>query len=81
MVSYAAMTPARRLAAVAAPPVVILAAATAAFGLPPYTTAPKTSAGGTVQAELYRVTASCHSTFDRLVFRARSLGAEMIFDL
>ena len=72
MVSYAAMTTARRLAAVAVAPALVLAAATVAFALPPYTTAPKTSAGGTAQAELYRVTASCRSTFDRLVFRARS---------
>jgi len=38
------MTTARRLAAVAVAPALVLAAATVAFALPPYTTAPKTSA-------------------------------------
>ena len=43
----------------------------AAFGLPPFTTAPKSSAGGGGQAELFAVAAGCHPTFDRLVIRAR----------
>ena len=45
--------------------------AAAAFGLPPFTTAPKTSAGSGGQAELFAVAAACHPTFDRFVIRAR----------
>ena len=49
-----------------------LALATSAFGLPPFTTAPKTAPGSGGQAELYRIDAACHATYDRFVIRARS---------
>jgi hypothetical protein len=48
-----------------------LGLAAAAFGLPPFTTAPKTSSGSGGQAELYGVATGCHATFDRFVIRAR----------
>jgi hypothetical protein len=48
-----------------------LALAAAAFGLPPFTTAPKTSGGSGGQAELFGAAAGCHATFDRFVIRAR----------
>jgi hypothetical protein len=42
-----------------------------AFGLPPFTTAPKTSGGSGGQAELFGAAAGCHATFDRFVVRGR----------
>jgi hypothetical protein len=42
-----------------------------AFGLPPFTTAPKSSAGSGRQAEMFGVVTGCHPTFDRFVIRAR----------
>jgi hypothetical protein len=55
-----------------AAPASFLALAAAAFGLPPFTTAPKTAAGSGGQAELFGAAAGCHATFDRFVIRARS---------
>jgi hypothetical protein len=49
-----------------------LAVTASAFGLPPFTTAPKSAAGSGGQAELYRIDAACHASFDRFVIRARS---------
>ena len=43
-----------------------------ALGLPPFTTAPKSSAGSGGQAEVFGVATGCHATFDRVVVRARS---------
>ncbi len=52
--------------------VVFASTAAIAWGLPPFTTAPKSSPPGAVgQAELYSVTVGCHSTYDRLVLRFR----------
>jgi hypothetical protein len=48
-----------------------LCLAAVALGLPPFTTAPKSSAGGSGQAELYALAVGCHATFDRVVLRAR----------
>ena len=48
-----------------------LGLAAVAFGLPPFTTAPKSSPGSGGQAELFEVAAGCHSSFDRFVIRAR----------
>ena len=48
-----------------------LALTAVAFGLPPFTTAPKTAAGSGGQAEVSGSAAGCQSTFDRFVFRAR----------
>jgi len=48
-----------------------LCLATAAFGLPPFSTAPRTSTGSGGQAELFATAAGCHATFDRFVIRAR----------
>ena len=48
-----------------------LALTAVAFGLPPFTTAPKTAGGSGGQAELFGAAAGCHSTFDRFVIRAR----------
>jgi hypothetical protein len=45
--------------------------AAAAFGLPPFSTAPKTSSGSGGQAELFAIATGCHPTFDRFVIRAR----------
>jgi hypothetical protein len=59
----------RALAAVLAA-LSLLATAGAALGLPPFTTAPKTSAGGGGQAQLFAVAVGCHRSFDRLVIRA-----------
>jgi hypothetical protein len=49
-----------------------LGLAASAFGLPPFTTAAKTAPGSGGQAELYRIDAACHASFDRFVIRARS---------
>jgi hypothetical protein len=51
--------------------VVWLACCGAALALPPFTSAPKTSASGGGQAEVFAVTAGCHATFDRVVVRTR----------
>ena len=48
-----------------------LVLAAAAYGLPPFTTAPKTAAGSGGQAELFGAAAGCHATFDRFVIRGR----------
>jgi hypothetical protein len=61
----------RRIAATLAVLVGCLCTAAIAFGLPPFSTAPKSAGGSGGQAELYRLTAACHATFDRLVIRAR----------
>jgi hypothetical protein len=42
-----------------------------ALGLPPFTTAPKTSPGSGGQAEVFGVATGCRPTFDRFVIRAR----------
>jgi hypothetical protein len=45
--------------------------AAVAFGLPPFTTAPKTATGSGGQAELFGAATGCHATFDRFVVRGR----------
>jgi hypothetical protein len=50
----------------------LLALAAQAFGLPPFSTAPKTSSGSGGQAQLSGIDAGCHATFDRLVVRVGS---------
>src|ERR1700745_109335 len=45
--------------------------AAAAFALPPFSTAPKTSPASGAQAEAYMVQAACHPTYDRVTVRAR----------
>jgi hypothetical protein len=42
-----------------------------AFGLPPFTTAPKSSPGSGLQAEVFGVATGCRANFDRFVIRAR----------
>ena len=42
-----------------------------AFGLPPFTTAPKSAPGSGGQAELFGVATGCRANFDRFVIRAR----------
>jgi len=49
----------------------VLALAPVAFGLPPFTTAPKSSTGSGGQAELFGAGTGCHPGFDRFVIRAR----------
>ena len=49
----------------------LLVVAGVALGLPPFTTAPKSSPGSGGQAEVFGVATGCHSTFDRFVIRAR----------
>jgi hypothetical protein len=48
-----------------------LATAAVAFGLPPFSTSPRSSPGSGGQAELFGADAGCHATFDRFVVRAR----------
>src|SRR5215203_3600055 len=48
-----------------------LALPASASGLPPFSTAAKTGPSSGRQAEVYQVTTGCHSTYDRLVIRAR----------
>jgi hypothetical protein len=43
-----------------------------ALGLPPYTTARKTSPGGAGRAQMFAISVGCHATFDRFVIRARN---------
>jgi hypothetical protein len=61
----------RRSTAIAVAFASSLVLAAAALGLPPFTTAPKTSTGSGGQAEVFAVAAACHPTFDRFVIRAR----------
>jgi hypothetical protein len=61
----------RCAAAILAALVSSLTFAAVALGLPPFTTAPKTSPGSGGQAEVFAVAAACHPTFDRFVIRAR----------
>ena len=63
--------PGRRVATAVVALAAFLALAAVAFGLPPFTTVPKTAAGSGGQAELFGAAAGCHSTFDRFVIRAR----------
>jgi hypothetical protein len=50
----------------------LLALASQAFGLPPFSTTPKTSPGAGGQAQLSGIDAGCHATFDRFVIRISS---------
>jgi hypothetical protein len=50
----------------------LLALAAQAFGLPPFSTAAKTSPGSGGQAQLSGIVAGCHATFDRFVIRISS---------
>ena len=50
----------------------LLALAAQAFGLPPFSTAAKTSPGSGGQAQLSGIAAGCHATFDRFVIRISS---------
>ena len=62
---------ARRVAAILVTLASFLGLAAVAFGLPPFTTAPKASGGSGGQAEVFGVATGCHPTFDRFVVRAR----------
>jgi hypothetical protein len=59
------------MAAILVTPALFLGLAAVAFGLPPFTTAPKSSSGSGGQAELSGVATGCHPTFDRFVVRTR----------
>ncbi|HEX4673509.1 MAG TPA: hypothetical protein VH279_14630 [Solirubrobacteraceae bacterium] len=59
-------------AATAAALAASLALAAQAFGLPPFSTAPKTSTGSGGQAQLSGIDTGCHATFDRFVIRVGS---------
>jgi hypothetical protein len=61
----------RRAAAILVVLASFLSLTAAALGLPPFTTAAKTSPGSGGQAELFAAAAGCHPTFDRFVIRAR----------
>jgi hypothetical protein len=61
----------RRVAAIVVTLASFLGLAAAAFGLPPFTTAPKSSPGSGGQAEVFGVAAACHAAFDRVVIRSR----------
>ena len=62
---------ARRAAVTVVTLAAFLAVTAVAFGLPPFTTAPKSAPGSGGQVELFGVATGCHPTFDRFVFRAR----------
>jgi hypothetical protein len=61
----------RRVAAILLALASSLVVAAVAVGLPPFTTAPKTSPGSGGQAELFGVATGCRSNFDRFVVRSR----------
>ena len=48
-----------------------LVLAAAAYGLPPFTTAPKTAPGSGGQVEIFGLATGCHDGFDRVVLRGR----------
>jgi hypothetical protein len=50
---------------------VLVLSATAAHGLPPFSTAPKSGPASGGQAELFAIATGCHANFDRFVIRAR----------
>jgi hypothetical protein len=50
----------------------LLAFAAQALGLPPFSTAPKTSSGTGGQAQLSGIDTGCHATFDRFVVHVGS---------
>jgi hypothetical protein len=50
----------------------LLALAAQAFGLPPFSTAPKTLPGSGAQAQLSGIDTGCHATFDRFVIHIAS---------
>jgi len=54
-------------AAIAVAVAALLALAAQAFGLPPFSTAAKTSPGSGGQAQLSGIAVGCHATFDRFV--------------
>jgi hypothetical protein len=60
----------RAFAAIVLSVVSLLVVAAAAFGLPPFTTAPKHAPGSSGQAQVSHLKVACHATFDRLVLRA-----------
>jgi hypothetical protein len=49
----------------------LLGLASAAFGLPPFTTGPKSAPGSGGQVQLSHLRTGCHATFDRFVVEAR----------
>jgi hypothetical protein len=59
------------LVATAALAAALLVLATAAFGLPPFTTAPKHAAGSGGQAQVSHLRVACHATYDRFVVEAK----------
>jgi hypothetical protein len=58
-------------ATVAAAAVACLVLAAPAFGLPPFSTAPKSASGSPPTAEVFGTAVGCHATFDRFVIRTR----------
>jgi hypothetical protein len=64
----------RRAIAPAAAVLSFLGLAAAAYGLPPFTTAAKTSPASGAQAKLSSAAAGCHSGYDRFVVRVGSGG-------
>jgi len=50
----------------------VFALAAQALGLPPFSTAPKTSTGSGGQAQLSGIDTGCHAAFDRFVIRISS---------
>jgi hypothetical protein len=63
-----------RRAVPAATALACLGLAAAAYGLPPFTTAAKTSPSSGSQATLSSAAAGCHATYDRFVLRVGSGG-------
>src|SRR3954468_1982420 len=61
-----------RVSAVLAGTALLLIGPRSALALPPFTTSAKTSPASGGQAEVFRATAGCHSTYDRFVIRARA---------
>lgn len=61
----------RRLVIVAGALAVAAGLTGAAWALPPFTTAAKTSPGSGRQAELHSLSVGCHATYDRIALRLR----------
>lgn len=65
------MSSVRTAAAAVAAAIGTFALPAAAFGLPPFSTAPKSAAGSPPTAEVFATAAACHANFDRFVIRTR----------
>jgi hypothetical protein len=63
--------PDRRVVAILVTLASFFGLAAVAFGLPPFSTAPKTAPGSGGQVEVFGIATGCHASFDRFVIRGR----------